>query len=153
MNRPALVPELYVSALERSLRFYVDLLGFVVAYQRTEEGFASIALGSAWIMLEQAPSFEVATGDQFARGEWRTAELRPPFGRGINLEVAVLDVASIAARLREAGHPPLLDTHERTYRVGQGHVTVRQLLVADPDGYLIRPSQVLGSSPAASAAP
>src|SRR3990172_1614676 len=92
MSTAALVPELYVSALARSLHFYLDLIGFVAEYDRPEERFASIALGSARIMLEEVPSLEAATPDEFARGEWRTAELRHPFGRGVNLEVAVPDV-------------------------------------------------------------
>lgn len=142
----ALVPELYVSALARSLSFYLDLLGFVVAYDRPEERFAALALGSARIMLEEAPSLGVASAEEFARGEWRTAELRQPFGRGVNLQVAVPDVDEISARLSSARHPLLLAPYERTYRVGRENLTVRQLLVADPDGYLIRPSQVLGRS-------
>lgn len=145
MNTAALVPELYVSDLARSLHFYLDLIGFVLDYDRPEERFASIVLGSARIMLEEAPSLEVATPDQLAKGEWRTAELRQPFGRGISLELTVPEVAQVAARLAGAGYPPLLDPHERTYRAGAQHLTVRQLLVADPDGYLIRPSQLLAT--------
>lgn len=143
MGGPNLVPELYVSTLERSLRFYVDLLGFAVEYARPEHRFASLVLGTARIMLEETRSLERATAAELARGEFRTAELRAPFGRGINLELRVPDVEAVARRLSAAGHPVLLQPYEKTYRVGSGSVTVRQLLVADPDGYLIRPSQVL----------
>jgi len=149
MTPAALVPELYVSSLARSLHFYLDLIGFVVEYDRPEERFASIALGSARIMLEEAPALETATPDEFARGQWRTAELRHPFGRGVNLEVVAPDVAQVAARLCAAGYPLLLDVHDRGYRVGAEILTVRQMFVADPDGYLIRPSQLLDRAPAA----
>lgn len=149
MSMAALVPELYVSDLARSLHFYIDLIGFVLEYERPEEHFASIALGAARIMLEETPSLGPATPDEFARGEWRTAELRHPFGRGVNLEVAVPDVARVSARLSAAGYPWLLDTYEKCYRVARETLTVRQMLVADPDGYLVRPSQLLGRSPAA----
>ena len=141
--RPALVPELYVSSLARSLAFYRDLLGFSLEYDRPEERFAALALGAARLMLEEAPSLRAATPAEFAAGQWRTAGLEPPFGRGVNFELEVPDVARIGARLAAAGHAPLLDVHERSYRVGARDVRVRQLLVADPDGYLIRPSELV----------
>ncbi len=143
MDRPSLVPELYVTSLSRSLDFYVELIGFAVEYARPEERFASLALGGARLMLEETRSLETASADELARGEFRTAELCAPFGRGINLELRVPDVAAVSRRLVAAGHPILLDTYEKSYRVGARSLRVRQLLVADPDGYLIRPSQVL----------
>jgi catechol 2,3-dioxygenase-like lactoylglutathione lyase family enzyme len=147
LRTAALVPELYVSDLARSLRFYVDAIGFAIDYARPEDRFASLALGAARLMLEQAPATQAADPAAFARGEWRTADLEPPYGRGINLELAVPDVARVSGRLAAAGHPILIDAHERVYRVGDGVVRVRQLLVADPDGYLIRPSERLGLPP------
>ena len=138
-----LAAEFYVSDLTRSVRFYVDLLGFVVAYERPEDCFAAISLGSARIMLEQLRSTASASREQIARGEWRPAELEHPFGRGVNLEIPCADVAAVAQRLAAAGWPALVDLHEKSYRVGDGSVRVRQLVVADPDGYLIRPSQRL----------
>jgi len=138
-----LVPELYVSDLARSLRFYIDLLGFAVAYERPEHRFAALSLGAARIMLEQLRATTPATSAEIAQGEWRTATLERPFGRGINLEVACDDVAAIAVRLAAAAYPALVELHEKSYRVGENDVHVRQLVVADPDGYLIRPSQRL----------
>jgi catechol 2,3-dioxygenase-like lactoylglutathione lyase family enzyme len=38
--RPKLVPELDVADLARALRFYTELCGFRVDYERPEEGFA-----------------------------------------------------------------------------------------------------------------
>ena len=140
---PTLVPELYVSDLSRSLHFYVELLGFAVDYARPEERFASLSLGGARLMLEETRSLEPASPRELAGGEFRTAELRTPFGRGINLELRVPDVAALSRRLSAAHYPVLLDTYEKSYRVGERMLAVRQLLVADPDGYLIRPSQVL----------
>lgn len=142
-NHAGLAAELYVSELARSLRFYVDLLGFVVSYERREEHFAAISLGAARIMLEQLRATTSASPEQIARGEWRPAALERPFGRGVNLEVPCADVAAVARRLAAAGWPALVDLHEKSYRVGDGSVRVRQLVVADPDGYLIRPSQRL----------
>jgi catechol 2,3-dioxygenase-like lactoylglutathione lyase family enzyme len=141
-----LAAELYVSELARSLRFYVDLLGFVVSYERPEQRFAAISLGAARIMLEQLRATASASPEQIARGEWRPAALERPFGRGINLEIPCADVAAVAQRLAAAGWPALVDLHEKSYRAGNGSVRVRQLVVADPDGYLIRPSQRLEES-------
>ena len=73
-----------------------------------------------------------------------TAPLEPPLGRGINFEIAVEDIAPILAALEAAGWPIFLGPKEKTYRVGQGSVTVRQFLVQDPDGYLLRFSEGIG---------
>jgi catechol 2,3-dioxygenase-like lactoylglutathione lyase family enzyme len=143
VTKAALVPELYVSDLVASLAFYAGVLGFEVEYERPEEAFAALRLGAAQLMLEQAPGLRQATPEEFSKGQWRTADLRPPFGRGVNLQIEVEDIDVVADRLRAAGHPLLLDPHERVYRAGDGEVRVRRLLVADPDGYLLRPSQRL----------
>ena len=71
---PALVPELSVSDLGRSLAFYCDIVGFSRRYERPDEGFACIALGNAVLMLDQ-----VGLGR-----DWMTGALERPFGRGIN---------------------------------------------------------------------
>jgi hypothetical protein len=73
-----------------------------------------------------------------------TAPLEPPLGRGINLEIAVADIAPILVALAAVGWPLFLDAEEKTYRVGEGAVTVRQFLVQDPDGYLLRFSERIG---------
>jgi catechol 2,3-dioxygenase-like lactoylglutathione lyase family enzyme len=138
MNRPALVPELYVSSLDVSLAFYVDVLGFHVEYDRPEDRFACIALGSAHLMLEEAPALARANAEQFRGGQWRTADLERPFGRGINLEIRVAGIDAIDARLKAVRYPMLLELHARVFRVKGAPYPLRQLLVADPDGYLIR---------------
>ena len=51
-------------------------------------------------------------------------------------------LGAIDSRLQRQGYPCLLDAHERSYRVGAADRVVRQLLVADPDGYLIRLSEL-----------
>jgi catechol 2,3-dioxygenase-like lactoylglutathione lyase family enzyme len=76
------VPELYCSDLERSLAFYVGLMGFAVQFRRPEERFAYLDRDGAEIMLEQP------TGRTFF-----TAELEHPYGRGVNFQIEVADVA------------------------------------------------------------
>lgn len=51
---PRLVPELDVSSLSSSLRFYEGVLGFGVLYSRPEEGFAHLEREGAHLMIERA---------------------------------------------------------------------------------------------------
>ena len=144
MNRPSLVPELCVLDLAQSLRFYVDLIGFKIEYQRPESGFAAISLEGAHLMLEQTSSCEMATDSELAQGEWRVARLEYPFGRGINLEITISDVQAAYEQLNKAAYPITLALQERWYRVNNLFHGVRQFLVMDPDGYLIRLAQAIG---------
>lgn len=146
MNFAPLVPE-YVTDLARSLDFYVGLLGFSVAHRRPDEGFAFLELGGAQLTLEQTESLEPSSAEDYENGRWRTGRLEPPLGRGVNFEVAVTSVAALADRLRGAEYPLLLRPQEKTYRVGGQTVRVMRLLVADPDGYLLRLSETLSGAP------
>ena len=127
----ALVPELEVTDFSRSLSFYVDVIGFSVLYDRPERPFAYLALGAAHIMIEHG-------------GSWNTAALDPPLGRGINFQIAVPDVAAVAARLSMAHWPLFRPMEDAWYRRGNEHVGAREIVVQDPDGYLLRFSQTLG---------
>jgi len=129
-----LVPELDVSDLTRSLDFYVRVIGFAVLYERPEEEFSYLGLGMAQIMLHP-------------RSRWQTGALERPFGRGINLQVNIPDADALLARLEAAGWPLFHAPEERWYRRGTAYVGVRQFLVQDPDGYLLRFSQRLGFRP------
>lgn len=134
-----MVPELLVSNLDASLRFWCGLCGFAVAYDRPEDRFAYLDRAGRQVMLEEA----MAPGRR-----WVTAPLERPFGRGINLQITVGDVAPILASLEAAGWPLFLKTEEVWYRAGTSETGVRQFLVQDPDGYLVRFSQDLGLRPA-----
>lgn len=137
---PALVPELLVADLERSLAFWVGRCGFEIKYSRHEERFAYIALGSAHVMLEQA---EVGRN-------WVTGPLDRPLGRGMNLQIAVDDSAALSANLLAAGVELFMQPESKWYRVGDDmEVGVRQFLVQDPDGYLVRFQSSLGRRAAA----
>lgn len=132
MQTAALIPELLVGDLDRSLAFYRDALGFEVLYDRPEDGFASLRLGAAEIMLEAYDG---------SPGFWLTGPLDPPLGRGINFQIMVADAAALAARVRAAGVQLFRDLAEARYRVDDGAVVVHQFLVQDPDGYLLRFSE------------
>ena len=49
--RPRLVPELHCSDLDKSLAFYVGLLGFRILYDRPEDRFAYLDRSGAELML------------------------------------------------------------------------------------------------------
>jgi catechol 2,3-dioxygenase-like lactoylglutathione lyase family enzyme len=131
----ALVPELDVSDLDRSLAFYVGLLGFRVRHERPEERFAYLERAGAELMIEEADG----PGRRF-----RTATLEAPFGRGVNLQIRVADAAGLLARLEDVDHSPLIALETRWYRAGAVERGNRQFVVADPDGYLLRFFEDLG---------
>jgi catechol 2,3-dioxygenase-like lactoylglutathione lyase family enzyme len=134
---PGLVPELCVTDLATSQRFWCDLLGFREKYTRLNEGFAYLVLGEAHLMLDQAGIGRT----------WITAALELPLGRGVNFQVAVPSLEPVLDRLKAAGWPLFGELEEKWYRTGSRETVVRQFLVQDPDGYLVRPYESLGSRP------
>jgi catechol 2,3-dioxygenase-like lactoylglutathione lyase family enzyme len=130
-EKVALVPEIEVSDFARSLRFYVAVLGFSVLYDRSERPFAYLTLGAAHIMIEHG-------------GTWMTGTLERPFGRGMNFQITVPDVAAVVARLAMEKWPLFRPIEDAWYRRGDEHVGAREIVVQDPDGYLLRFSQPLG---------
>jgi catechol 2,3-dioxygenase-like lactoylglutathione lyase family enzyme len=133
-----LIPEFDVSDLNQSLAFYVGLIGFRVLYERPEERFAFLELDDAQLMLEEA----AGPGRRF-----RTAPLERPFGRGVNIQIAVADVRSLYQRMRVSGSDPILPLEERWYRRDNAELGVQQFAVADPDGYILRFCSDLGRRP------
>ena len=138
---PTLVPELLVTDLARSLAFWRDLCGFEVAYDRPEERFAYLTLGSAHLMLE-----EIGDGRH-----WVTGPLEAPFGRGINFQISVPDAELLSQSLEKAGFEFYLPLETTWYRIGDEEAGVQQFLVTDPDGYLVRFQTSLGRRPVAQA--
>lgn len=128
-----LVPELRVSDIEKSLRFYTENLGFRIEYRREESGFAFISRDGAQLMLEENPD-----------SEWGTGRLEHPFGRGANFQMIVKDLAPILERLKNNNYPIKMAPKESWYRREDALLGVREFLVQDPDGYLLRFSQGIG---------
>jgi catechol 2,3-dioxygenase-like lactoylglutathione lyase family enzyme len=128
-----LVPELDVTDLEASLTFWCDLLGFSVAYDRPAAKFAYLEREGAQVMLCEI------------NGEWVTGALTYPFGRGINFQIRTSDLAPILDRLEKAEWPLFRAVSESWYRAGLSETGSREFLVKDPDGYLLRFSQNIGT--------
>jgi catechol 2,3-dioxygenase-like lactoylglutathione lyase family enzyme len=134
-----LVPELIVTDLRSSLAFWTTLVGFSIAYERPEEGFAYLDLDGAQVMLEERNGVS---------RQWLTGDLGEPFGRGINFQIKVPAVDDTIGRLQGAGWPLYMECEEAWYRKGDVEVGQRQFLVQDPDGYLLRLVEGLGERPA-----
>ena len=130
-----LVPELDVSNLAASLRFWCDLLGFTIAYDRPAARFAYLARGPIQVMLCER------------NGNWQVGELSRPFGRGINFQMMVDALAPILEALEAANWPLFRAPSEAWYRTGQWEGGQREFLVQDPDGYLLRFAQDIGTRP------
>lgn len=143
-----LIPELDVTALVASFRFYVDVLGFPIPFERPAERFAYLERDGVDLMLQEADG----PGRRF-----RTAPLDPPHGRGASFQLGVADVDDVYVRAVEVGAVIVVPIEERWYRVdvtetggrwparGPTEVGNRQFVFADPDGYLWRPFTDLGT--------
>nr|WP_314355771.1 VOC family protein [uncultured Achromobacter sp.] len=140
--RARLVPELMVRDMAQSRRFWIDLCGFEVVYQREEEGFVFLDRDGAQFMLDEI------------RGDdgWITAPLQAPLGRGVNFEIKVKSIGPLYERLLAADWPMYRAMQQRWYRNGQIEIGVQQFLVQDPDGYLLRFSEWIGDRPVATVA-
>ena len=134
MNR--LVPEMIVSDLARSLRFYCEVLGFRIEYQRPEHHFAFLSFHGSQLMLEQ---------DDLEESSWRVGPLEAPFGRGMNLSIKCPDAQGLVARFETAGHTLRKPLEERWYRSNDVLFGERNCLLLDPDGYLLRFAEDLGT--------
>jgi catechol 2,3-dioxygenase-like lactoylglutathione lyase family enzyme len=131
-----LVPELICSDFQRSFRFYTEVLGFTVRWSRPEERFAYLEREGAELMIEQP------IGRSFLAGE-----LEHPYGRGMNLQIRVDDIASLYAAVQVSGAPILLPLEDKWYRVNDKLAGNRQFIVQDPDGYLLRFFEGIGQRP------
>jgi catechol 2,3-dioxygenase-like lactoylglutathione lyase family enzyme len=131
-----LVPELICSDIERTLRFYKEVLGFTILFARPEERFAYLEREGAQLMIEQP------VGRAFLAGE-----LTYPYGRGINLQIRTDDVDALYGRVQSAKADIYLQMEEKWYRRDDVLLGNRQFIVQDPDGYLLRFFQDLGSKP------
>lgn len=128
------IPELDVTNLEKSLEFYITC-GFKIEYERKEDKFVFLSLGEIQFMLQ-----ELADDNK-----WETGKLEYPFGRGINFQLEVDDVDVIYQSLIEKDYKIMIEMEENWYRQDNKLLGNKEFLVQDPDGYLLRFSEDLGS--------
>ncbi|MBR2071994.1 MAG: VOC family protein [Phascolarctobacterium sp.] len=121
-----LVPELSVTDIDASKHFYIDILKFKLEYERKDDKFAFLSYNGSQIMIEQI------------NDNWNVGELEYPFGRGINFQIETDEIEEISKRLKENNIKIYKDIFKSKY-VADGEVFEEsELLVQDPDGYLLR---------------
>ena len=128
------IPELDVTNLNKSIAFY-KTCGFSIEYERKEDKFVFLSLGEIQFMLQEI------TLDN----KWETGKLEYPFGRGVNFQLEVDDVNNIYDNLLINQYPIMVEMEENWYRQDDKLLGSKEFLVQDPDGYLLRFSEDLGS--------
>ncbi|GMA66032.1 hypothetical protein GCM10025859_64740 [Alicyclobacillus fastidiosus] len=78
-------------------------------------------------------------------GHWDTGPLEYPYGRGINLSIQVNDLDDVIESVTRHNHPIKIGPELNKYRMDGRILRHRELLLLDPDGYLLRFTQHLGS--------
>lgn len=132
-----LVPRLIIGNMVASMWFWVDICGFSILYGREEEGFAYLDLNGSQVILEV-----------FGDGRmWINEPLDALVGGGASFEVEALQLNRLLEKLALAGWPLFLHPEDRWYHREAVEVGVRQFLVRDPDGYLLRFQASLGERP------
>lgn len=128
-----LIPELSVTNLEKSTKFY-ETIGFKIEYERKENKFVFLSLGEIQFMLQ-----EITDNDK-----WEVAPLVYPFGNGINFQLEVEDATAIYDKLKNNNYKIIFEMEENWYRQDNKLLGNKEFLVQDPDGYLLRISEDLG---------
>ena len=126
MKFNSLIPELTVADIERTKEFYINILGFHMEYERTENQFIFLSFEGNQLMFEQE------------NGNWSVGELEYPYGRGINFEMTVSDVEGLYKRILDSKIQPFREMKESHYRNGNEVIVQKEFLIQDPDGYLLR---------------
>ena len=129
MKFNSLIPELSVTDIQKSKQFYIQVLGFVLEYERPQDKFVFVSYCGSQIMLEQI------------NDNWNTGKLEYPLGRGINFQIETTEVEQIQNRLIQNNVPIYKQIFESIYQVKNKTYAEKELLVQDPDGYLLRFSQ------------
>ncbi|MFK5978345.1 MAG: VOC family protein [Rhizobiaceae bacterium] len=125
--------ELLVEDFEISRAFWVDVLGFAIAYQRTEQLFAYLERPEgAQIMICQRS------------GQWETGEMEAPFGRGVMFQINVENIDPIVGRLSALNWPIKKGPYEVWRRYGDREGGRNEIVLQDPDGYLVMLAADLG---------
>ncbi len=128
------IPELDVTNLNKTIKFY-EKCGFKIEYERKEDKFVFMSLGEIQFMFCEFKDIN----------KWETGKLEYPFGRGINFQLEVDNVDSIYTSLKSEGYSIMVEMDENWYRQDDKLLGNKEFLVQDPDGYLLRFFEDLGS--------
>lgn len=121
----SLIPELSVSNIEISKKFYENL-GFKILYERPENKFCFMQLEDNQIMIEEN------------NNNWNVGRMEYPYGNGINISMSINNVESLYKCLKSKQIKFFLDLKVNEYRVNNKVFQDKEFLIQDPDGYLLR---------------
>ncbi|MFR6659075.1 MAG: bleomycin resistance protein [Clostridia bacterium] len=121
----SLIPELSVSNIETSKKFYKNL-GFKIVYERPENKFCFIQLENNQIMIEEN------------NNNWNVGKMEYPYGNGINISMSVNNVENLYEQLKAKDIKFFIDFNMNEYRVDNKLFQDKEFLLQDPDGYLLR---------------
>ena len=124
-----LIPELTVSDINTTKKFYTEVLGFKIEYERINDKFAFLSLGEAQLMIEQI------------NDNWTVGELKYPFGNGINLQIEINNLDSFVKKVKSKNIILFKDIFTSYYQCDNVCYMEKEVLIQDPDGYLLRFSE------------
>ncbi len=127
MKFNVLIPELTVSDIEKTKEFYIDILGFKLEFERPEDKFVFLSLSNAQMMFEE-----------YHEKGWNVAELKYPYGRGINFEIGIADIDKLYNKVLKAGIEPYRELKTNVYMIDEKEIKQKEFLIMDYDGYLLR---------------
>ncbi len=130
MSNFKLVPELYCDDIEATRKFYVEVFGFEIKYERLEEKFIYFTLNEVDIMVE-------SINDEGRR--WFTGKMDKPYGRGVNFQWDVSEIDDLYSRvIASAPDSIYLEMETKEYQCEDEVIIQKQFIAQDPDGYLFR---------------
>lgn len=125
MKFNSLIPELSVSNIENSIKFYTTI-GFKIMYERKEDKFCFLQLEENQIMIEEI------------NNNWNTGPLEYPFGRGINISMSIRNIDEYYNKIVENNIKIFEKLKINKYLVDDVTYEDKEFLIQDPDGYLLR---------------
>ena len=120
-----LVPELSVSDINKSRKFYENL-GFKVVYERQEDKFCFMQFEKNQIMIQEK------------NDNWNVGKMEYPFGRGINISMSVSNVEDLFIKYKNMSIKFFLELEVHNYKVENKVYDDKEFLIQDVDGYLLR---------------
>ena len=132
-----LVSELLIENLRESLDFWREVLGFEIAYQRPEQNF---------VYLERPEGAQIMLCER-SEGRWETAPMEKPYGRGVLFQIYIASIDPIIERLKDLRVLVYAGPREVWRRYGDREGGKREVIVLDPNGYLIMLAEDLGERP------
>lgn len=125
MKFNSLIPELSVTNIENSKKFYTEI-GFKIIYERKKDKFCFLQLEENQLMIEEI------------NDNWNTGVLNYPFGRGINISISIKDIDKYYKEIKEKNIKLFQEIKISKYQVNEIIYEDKEFLIQDPDGYLLR---------------